>query len=269
MNRSARFGLVAALGLCLAASSAFAQDRARDAQADFQRGVAEMDAHRYPSALDALESSYRLYPSPVALYNLALVHREMGHVQRAIEAFERYLAEGAARVPADRAASVRDTLGQLRAQLARVGLTVTPTPFTTTVDGRECDLPNGELVLDPGDHVVVVTSAGRRPWREELHLSAGQHVTRALTLDPDVASPVVTPPAVVVSQTPAAPLPNPVTPHPRDDQAAPSIVTRWWFWTGVGALVAGGVIAGVVIATSGTEAPLPGTAFDVQTLRLR
>lgn len=267
MNRSARVGLVAAL--CLVASSALAQDRTRDAQAAFQRGVTEMDAHRYPSALEALEASYRLHPSPVALYNLALVHREMGHVQRAIETFERYLVEGAARVPADRAASVRDTLGQLRAQLARVSLTATPTPFTATVDGRELALSNGELILDPGDHVVVVTASGHRPWREELHLSAGQRVTRAPTLDPEVAAAVVAPPPAVVAQTTVAPLPNPVTPHPRDDQAAPSIVTRWWFWTGVGALVAGGVIAGVVIATSGTEAPLPGTAFDVQTLRLR
>ncbi len=273
-QRSKTPGGIALAALLLAhASTALAQDRSRDAQVAFQRGVAEMDAHRYPSALEALEESYRLHPSPVALYNMGLVHREMGHVQRAIESFERYLAEGAARVPAERVTSVLDTLRQLRAQLATVALTASPASFTTTVDGRELALSNGALTLDPGDHVLVVTSAGRRPWREELHLAPGQRVTRDVTLEPE-ATPATTPRATPAPVTPVSVTPTAVnvapTPHPREEQPAPSITSRWWFWTGLGAVVAGGIVAGVVIATSGgAEGPVPGTAFDVQTIRAR
>lgn len=273
-HRSSLLACLAALALAFAQSTALAQDPAQEAQAAFQRGIAEMDAHRYPSALEALERSYRLHPSSVALYNMGLVHREMGHVQRAIESFERYLVEGGARVAPERAANVLDTLTQLRAQLATLALTVTPAPFTTTVDGREYHLSNGALSLDPGDHVVVITAPGCRSWRDEMHLAPGERATREVTLTPEGVAPLTTQPRV----TPVAPVAQPAatqpsgnvaTPHPHDDQAAPSITSRWWFWTGIGAVVAGGVIAGVVIATSGTEAPLPGTAFNVQTLGLR
>lgn len=258
--------------LLVSPALAVAQDATHDAQAAFQRGIAEMDAHRYPSALEALETSYRLHPSPVALYNMALVHREMGHVQRAIESFERYLAEGAGRVQTDRVTSVRESLQQLRAQLATVTLTNTPATFTTLVDGRELVPTAGALVLDPGDHVIVVSSEGRRPWREELHLSAGQRATLAVSLDPERTTPAATPRAAPVVSAPVATAPvatAPVTPHPREDQASPSITSRWWFWTGIGAVVVAGAVAGVVIATSGTASPVPGTAFDVQTIRAR
>lgn len=241
------------------------QDRTGAAQVAFQRGIAEMDARRYPTALAALEESYRLYPSPVALYNIALAHREMGHVQRAVEAFERYLTEGGARVPAERITAVRDTLRQLREQVATVTLTATPTPFAAVVDGRDAALTDGALSLDPGEHVLVVTAPGRRPWREEVRLAPGQRVTRSVTLEPDGT----TAPAPAAGEAaPTTMPPTGTTPHPREGPRAPAITSRWWFWTGLAVIVVGGVVAGVAIATSGgSEPPLPGTAFDVQTLR--
>ena len=39
--------------------------------------------------------------------------------------------------------------------------------------------------------------------------------------------------------------------QPGGDRETAQIYTRWWFWTGVGAVVVGAVIAGVVIATRG------------------
>jgi tetratricopeptide (TPR) repeat protein len=271
MNLPPRSTRAGALALLLALpSTARAQGVARDAQAAFQRGVADVDAHRFASALEAFEASYALHPSLVALYDMALVHREMGHVQRAIEVFERYLTEGGARLDAARVASVRDALTQLRAQCATVALSVTPPSFTASVDGRELALTDGALTLDPGDHVLVVASPGRRPWREALHLGAGERVARALTLEPDAPPPAADVPAPApVASLPAAQAERAVTPHPRDAAASPSIATRWWFWTGLGALVVGGVIAGVAVATSDGAAPLPGTAFDVQTIRAR
>jgi hypothetical protein len=38
----------------------------------------------------------------------------------------------------------------------------------------------------------------------------------------------------------------------------PSVLSRWWFWTGAAVLVAGLVVGGVLLF-SGTEAPVQGT----------
>lgn len=275
---TARNGLSAALfALSLLGPSvvgAQPQDRSAAAQTSFRQGLAEMDAHRYASALTALEESYRLYPSPVALYNLALAHRELGHTQRAIEHFERYLAEGGSHVAPERVTTVREAIHTLHDQLVTLTLNVTPTTFTTMVDGRELPTARGVLVLDPGDHVLVVTAAGYRSFREELHLAAGRPVTRGVTLAAENApTPAVTP-AVVATPT-VAPTPPLVvstgpTPHPRDENPSPAITSRWWFWTGLGAVVVAGAVTGIVLATSGSSEPLvSGTAFDVQTIRSR
>lgn len=237
-------------------------DSTRAAAQAFQRGVTAMDAHQYRVAVDALEESYRLHPSAVALYNLGLAYRELGGVHRAIESFERYLADGTGQVSAERAATVHEALGQLRAQVAVVQLDVRLPAYVVTLDGREVSLTDGAIPMDPGDHVLVVTAPQHRPWRDELRLRPGERARRAVALEPE-ASPRVSPPAAVAQV--AAPHPA-LAPSPAAS-ASTSILSRWWFWAGLGLLVAGGVAVGVAVGASGSQEPLvPGTAFDVQTL---
>ena len=71
---------------------------------------------------------------------------------------------------------------------------------------------------------------------------------------PDVGPVAVEPepsPALNLAVTPDA--------QPRDDDGG--VLETWWFWTIVGAVVAGGVIATVLVATAGdsTEEPLLGS----------
>ena len=54
-----------------------------------------------------------------------------------------------------------------------------------------------------------------------------------------------TAPGAVLTSTPA---------EPAADQE-PSLAHRWWFWTGVGAVVAGGVVAAVLLTRGGTNYP--------------
>jgi len=75
------------------------------------------------------------------------------------------------------------------------------------------------------------------------------------TVDPNAAPPPAAPAAPVVAQhaavTPPAPAPAPVvaatTTQARHDRTP--VYKKWWLWTAVGAVVAGGVVAGVVVAT--------------------
>jgi hypothetical protein len=61
---------------------------------------------------------------------------------------------------------------------------------------------------------------------------------------PPVQSPVPAPPALAVDRSASlvsSPQPSPVSDSP--------IYARWWFWTGVGAVVAGGVVTAVLLSS--------------------
>ena len=55
--------------------------------------------------------------------------------------------------------------------------------------------------------------------------------------------PPATAPAAIVSSPP----PSPAEEHP--------IYTRWWFWTGVGVVVVGAVVAGIALSSGGSAGP--------------
>ena len=67
------------------------------------------------------------------------------------------------------------------------------------------------------------------------------------------AVPAPVPVASAVSPSVAATTPDPLgisqsAPTPEPEQAPP-VYKRWWFWTGVGAVVAGGVVTGILLSS--------------------
>ena len=99
---------------------------------------------------------------------------------------------------------------------------------------------------------------------DELQSAAGQHRAQpAPTPAPQPsAAPAAQPSAVPAPQLSVMPAtaappeavataPDPLgvsqSAPPPEPQASPPVYKRWWFWTGVGALVAGGVVTGVLV----------------------
>ena len=84
---------------------------------------------------------------------------------------------------------------------------------------------------------------------------------------PSSAPPPVAPPVTPIAPVPAAPAPavvTPAAPPPSTPAAVISssppaenhpIYTRWWFWTGVGVVVVGAVVAGVALSSGGSAGP--------------
>lgn len=269
-----RASVLAAL-VALTPALASAQPAAPDAQARaaFDRGIADVDAGRFANAVAAFEESYRLRPAAVVLFNLASAYSRLGRHQQAIVTFERYLAEGGSRLPPDRVQSVRARIAELRRDLPVVLLRVRPAPFTLTVDGRPQAVTGDELTLDPGSHLLVASAPSRASQQREVTLAPGGRVTwdvelaaEGATAAPITAAAVAVPapitaPALVVTPHPAQPPEGPV--------ASPAVTSRWWFWTGIGAVVAGGTVLalGLSGAFDSTQAPVGGTAYDVSAIR--
>lgn len=267
-----RASVLAAL-LALTPSLAFAQPAAPDVQARaaFDRGITDVDAGRFANAVAAFEESYRLRPAAVVLYNLASAYTRLGRHQQAIATYERYLSEGGSRLPPDRVQSVRERIAELRRDMPVVVLRIRPAPFSLTVDGRLQAVTGDELALDPGSHLLVATAPSHAAQQREVQLAPGGRVTWEAELAAE-AAPVVavaTTPAVVMTPARVAVTPHPSQPARPAPSAEPGITSRWWFWTGIGVVVAGGTLAalGASGAFDTTQPPVGGTAYDVSAIR--
>lgn len=285
--------LLVVLGLCLAGPAVGAQTPP-EARASFEQGVRLLQDARYAEAAAALERSLTLRESPPVLYNLALAYRGTGAYLRSIATFERFLEISTERETLRHdAATIAE---ELRRALARVRLSLQGVADEVRLDDRvlsprELDVI---LTLDPGRHVFEARRAGYASVSQEVTLRPGgmESVTLDVTARPmpatlevqvsvDDASIVldgtergrgrfsgeVPPGAHTLEVRASSHQPErralELAPGRRERvvitlAARPSVVTRWWFWTGAAVVVAGLVVGGVLLF-SGTEPPVQGT----------
>lgn len=168
---------------------------------------------RFQDAILLYERAYEATQAHGLIFMMARCYEELGHVERAISLYQRFLATDP---PVELRGKAETALRLLRQRLDRGTLVVQVSPFGADVylDGRAVgQAPIGPLTVKPGRHEVRVEEPGRAPKRQVVKVPGGEQVTLAIALD-------------------ARPAP-----------AAPS---RVWPWTtgGLGlALVAGGAVA--------------------------
>ena len=231
------------LVLLVQGSSATAQTAAEVAPAEdpavveagerFDRGVAYYDQGDYGAALAEFLRAYELTDYWGMLYNLGQVSQALERKADALTYFEGYLAGGGGEIAAERRAEVEGQLVRLRSQLAQLRVTVDADGAEIRVDDEVVGTaPLAEaLYLEPGPHVVVARHPDHGSVREEVTLASETTETVALTL---------------IAPTGPGPGPGPGPSIEEDDD---SIASQWWFWTIIGAVVAGGAVtAGVLLA---------------------
>jgi hypothetical protein len=127
-------------------------------EAHFDKGVAATDAGRLVEAADEFRLAYAMSDAFLILYNIGQVEALRGRSVEAVEAFERYLAEGGAEIPARRRMAVR---AEIETQSARIG----------TIDVRTAPL-GAEVFVDG-------VSVGRTPLPKPIRVAAGRHRVQA------------------------------------------------------------------------------------------
>ncbi|MBL8684962.1 MAG: PEGA domain-containing protein [Myxococcales bacterium] len=172
------------LALVCAASAAAGQSAPGDAeraQRLLAEGIVAFEQGQNDVAIERFEASYRAGRAPVALVNLGQALRASGRVVEAIDAFERYLREGGARVPQERAAAVRETIETLRGQIASLVITSEPAGARVRVDGRDAGTTPlaGPVIVAAGVHTVELDLAEYVVVRERVRV--GGRERRALS----------------------------------------------------------------------------------------
>jgi len=242
--------------------SAVRADAASEARVRYERALKFYDDGVYDAALVELTRAYELHPSYRLIYNIAQTRVAMRDYAGAIEAFSRYLREGAGQLSSERVTSVRAQLSELQQRVGRLTI--------------ETDVPDAEVSVDdvvvgssPLTAAVVVNAGVRRvtvrhpdyPARSQrASIAGGEQQRLSLPLRPNVrddaaqaqaavkpalpASEPVAPVSVPAPTPPRSPIP--IVPRPSE---LPNETDRTFAWIATGvtsALAAGAIVLGVM-----------------------
>jgi tetratricopeptide (TPR) repeat protein len=201
------------LGLALFTTTAIASAEvpiSEEARRHFSLGVSfiqDPDGARYEEAYQEFKTAYAASPSWKILGNLGIAAFKLERDGEAIEAFEKYLAEGADQIDAEERAQFERDLQTLQSVVVRLKLQSAP-PGASIIDER---IPASgppilnrygalgqatELGLHPGHHRITAKLAGHADAVVELDLVPGQTYERILELKPEA------PPVAVASSPP-------------------------------------------------------------------
>jgi hypothetical protein len=249
MNKIPRIAaLAAALALAVPSLPAAAQptkEQQQDAATRFRKGLDLAKDGDYRAALIEFRRAYELAPNYNVLYNIGQVYFELQDYPGALNAFERYLSEGADRVPATRRAEVQKDIEKLKARVANLEVACTVPDAEVTLDDvavGKCPVPK-PILVSAGRHKVSVSKVGFTSSTKVVELASGD--TLKVSLDPveqKTATPVgpVEPPKVV--EVPVQPVQQPPPPPASTPVRAAPIA----FGVTTGVLTIGAVVTGVL-----------------------
>jgi len=241
--------IVAALASSFAPRTSYADAsaEARDAEAHFREGALLFKDNDYAGALVEFKRAQEIAPNWRVFYNIGQAYYQLQHYAEAISAFEKYLAQGGAQVPAARRASLESDLQLLQARVARIEITV-------NVDGAEVrvdDEPVGTsplkapVIVSVGRRKITIVRVGKAPLERFVDFASGDALKMSFDFPEDAP-----PKAVAKAPAPrpdAAPPPQPPSPAPQVATApAPSKVPTVVAWVATGVLAAGAATTGVL-----------------------
>ena len=236
--------LLASVASVAVPGSARADDDARkvaappseEASQRFRSGVSFYKDKDFAAALVEFKRAYELVPNYSVLFNLGQTARELKDYAAALEAFEQYLDEGGAKIPAPRRKEVAASIDELKRKVGTLKI-------TSNVEGAAIVLDDVAVgpsplaaarVVNVGRHKLSATSTGYTPTQRVVEVAGMTETPVSL----DLTKIEVTPVAIV------APPPPPV-------KVGTPVVVWVMLSTTVAAGVAAGVTGGLALSARG------------------
>jgi hypothetical protein len=252
---------------CLAAahsSAVCAQSSSDEYKRNIESAVLEFDAGNWAEARVLFQHAHKLRPSARTLRGMGKASFELKEYVRAQRELSSSLSEQRAPLSEPQRQEIQALLTRIERFVGALKMRVKPEDAhpTIMVDGVRTD---GELKLDLGAHEVNVRADGYQTLNHKISIEGGKTQHLQLTLNPvrQEVSTSLQPRAadVVSSQRQNEPR------HPRD-QPSGGVLSQWWFWAIVGAVVVGGAATAVALTAEFVpEPPVPGnTGLSTQVL---
>jgi len=255
-----RVGLV--LLVLLGSLPALAGPKEEAARAEVAAGTAAYNLGYYDDAARHYEEAYRQVPDPALLFNIGQAYRLAGKPDRAITAYRSYLRTA----PADAAnrSQVEKRIPELEKLVAEMKNAQTAPPPGTLPAAAPAAIP--PAVPAPSNAPAVPPPA-HEGQGNGASAAASSVVAEPVEQSASTFPMFGAPPSPVTSGTqstadtaPGADLGAASSPAAGE---SPPVYKRWWFWTGLGAVVAAGIVTAVVLS-SGSSKGIPGTSLGNQ-----
>lgn len=148
------------------------------AKAEFDKGVKHFNAERYEEAAIAFREANTLAPSWKLYYNIGQCEAALKNYGLALEAFERYLAEGGDEIEMDRQDAVRNELDRLRDMVGTVEIKGREGDEVVVNDRSRGVLPAAaRFKVAMGDVKIAVRRGDASVMDKEFKISAGELVS--------------------------------------------------------------------------------------------
>jgi hypothetical protein len=166
------------------AAAAPSEDKQAEARSRYKAGLTLYEDGAFDAARVQFERAYELNPSYRILYNVGLVRKQLNEFVGALNALERYLAEGGAEVPADRKAEVEKLISQLKGIVGSVNVQVNVPGAEITVDDAVVGVAPLEkpVLVNPGNRKIGAKAQGKLPDAKVITIASGDKPTVELTL---------------------------------------------------------------------------------------
>jgi hypothetical protein len=253
-----------------------------------RKGDDAMLALRYEEALAHYRTAYEASQNPAILYNMGRAYEGLADFPKALDALEAFAEKAPPELKA-KVPKLNELLRDVQSRVATLVVSAPVADAEIRVGERVVGKTKaGQVILrvNAGKQKVIVSKEGYFPWERELSLVGGkvetvdaELATRAASALLRVTSPVLGA-AVALDGRPVGTVPTDSLVSPgshvlvlqRDgyETAQTNVVvaagetrrvdvpmakragllSKWWFWTAVGVVAAGGVATAVALTTS-------------------
>jgi len=206
----------------------------------------EFEANNFAEARSQFLKAHGIFPNARTLRALGKSEYELKNYAEASVYLEQALDSRIRPLTSEQRQETQRLLDSARGYLGRYMISLRPANARLLLDGAPLPTPqSGVLVLKVGDHTVEARAEGYASESRRLRVVGGG--SESLIFDLRLATP----------EPAAAPLPEVALPAATAPASAPAASThkdetplrrKWWLWTGVAAVVAGGAVAGVLLA---------------------
>lgn len=214
---------VALCGFLIAPGSLAAQDKPPpDKHAQYreliEKALQEYSLGHWPEARVFFSDAHAIWPNARTLRGLGMACYEARHYVEAIELLEQALVNKVQPLTPKLAIEAQSILAQAKRFVSPAFISTSPEGAEISLDDQALKLrSNGAVLLDPGEHILQVSSPGHKTERRTLHAEAGRELRVQVDLlssedlQPTAASVQLALPEPAPTPPPAAPVRDTLT----------------------------------------------------------
>ena len=229
------------------------------ARLEWRRGTTAYDLGRYEEAATRYEAAYTLVQDPGFLFNIAQSYRMGGKLSQALERYRAFLRNATADAPNRGTAErfVEEIKRKLEEKKEAVPIASPETaPAKEPALSEPTPTPTRSPAGLPAVGSIGVVAPPAAPIADAVP-PAGPPAAGSLGAATSPPMPIAVPDPSSVESTTT--LTSPLAPEPTS--AAQPIYKKWWFWTGVGAVVVAGTVTALLL-TRQSSSPCSGTGLN-------